>query len=308
VSRTFNVPAGVRDSATITISVDKNNAVLEDRENDNVVTRRLRLVDPPPDRTPPVVNNVFISDDNPFNDNDQIATTRSVQVKIVATDPASPPGQSTSGLKSFCLVRYAYDQARRRWVEETCVFQPLPAPIGPNTFIVNAQLRPREGVGYVFAWVKDNDGNISRTPGFDFISFIPGNPININRNDNRIFRISVASPLQFTFTPSFGDVDVSVFQGFGSGATRCALSANNGSQAEVVTIGSAPCTGTDFQIEVRAIVNSRFTISVVGAVGPITAADDISIAAAGDTPSVVGPPALQTAIGSEEIFLPVILK
>jgi hypothetical protein len=86
------------------------------------------------------------------------------------------------------------------------------------------------------------------------------------------------------------------------------LSANNGSQAEVVTIGSASCTGTDFQIEVRAIVNSRFTISVVGAVGPITAADDISIAAAGDTPSVVGPPALQTAIGSEEIFLPVILK
>jgi hypothetical protein len=313
VSKSFSVPGNVGDSATVTITVDKNNNVLEDKENDNVATRRIRLFDPPPDRTPPVVNNVFISDDNPFNDNDQIATTRNVQVKIVATDPTSPAPQSTSGLESFCLVRYAYDQVRRRWVEETCIFQPLSAPVAPNTFIVNTQLRPKEGVGYIFAWVKDGDGNISRTPGFDFISFIPGNPINLNRNDVRIFRISVPTgSFQLTVTPSSGDVDVSVFQGFGVNAPRCALSVNNGSQPETVTVPNTTppntCSGTEFQLEVKAIVNSRFTINTVVGASATTTAGEISVAAVSNEPTVGGPPALQTAIGEEQLFLPIIIK
>jgi DNA-binding beta-propeller fold protein YncE len=308
-SVTFSVPGNAGRLATVRVEVDSDGELPETKESDNVATRSVLIFPPPPDRTPPVVNNVFISDDNPFNDNDQIATTQNVQVKIVAVDPPSPSPQPTSGLKSFCLVRYAYDVVQRRWVEETCVFQALPAPVGPNTFIVNTRLRPREGVGYVFAWVKDNEGNISRTPGFDFISFIPGNPINLNRNDIRLFRINTASPLQFTFTPSFGDIDVSVFQGFSSSAPRCALSANNGSQPETVTIGSGPCTGTEFQIEVRAIVNSRFTISVAAGASLATMAGDIGISAVGNTPLVGGPPALRTAIGDDqEIFLPLIVK
>lgn len=305
----FNVPNNAGAIATLTVEVDSDKELLETRENDNNATRRVRIFPLPPDRTPPVVNNVFISDDNPFNDNDQIATTRNVQVKIVAVDPPSPNPQPTSGLKSFCLVRYAYDVVLRRWVEESCVFQPLPAPVAANTFIVNAQLRPREGVGYVFAWVKDNEGNISRTPGFDFISFIPGTPINLNRNDVRLFRITTSSPLQFTFTPSFGDIDVSVFQGFGTGAARCALSANNGSVAEAVTIGSAPCTGTEFQIEVRAVVNSRFTLTSAAGAAIAATGDGIGIAAFGDAPLVGGPPPFQTAIGTDEqVFLPIIIK
>lgn len=305
----FNVPSGVGNSATLTVEVDSDKELPETRENDNLATRNIRLFDPPPDRTPPQVNNLFISDDNPFNDNDQIATTRNVQVKLIAVDPLSPNPQPTSGLAAFCLVRYAYDTSLRRWVEENCSFQPLPAPVAPDTFIVNTQLRPVEGVGYVFAWVKDNAGNISRTPGFDFISFIPGNPINLNRNGVRLFRITTGSPLQFTFTPSFGDIDVAVFQGFNAGAPRCAVSANNGLSAETVTIGSAPCNGTEFQIEVRAIVNSRFTISTAAGLTSASTEDSIGAMAVGNTPLVGGPPALRTAIGDAgQVFLPVILR
>jgi hypothetical protein len=309
----FSVPSNVGNSATVTVEVDSDKELPETKENDNEASRSIRLFNPPPDRTPPVVNNVFISDDNPFNDNDQIATTRNVQVKIVATDPTSPAPQSTSNLNSFCLVRYAYDQVRRRWVEETCIFQPLPAPASPNTFIVNTQLRPKEGVGYIFAWVKDGDGNISRTPGFDFISFIPGNPINLNRNDIRIFRISVPTgSFQLTVTPSFGDVDVSVFQGFGVNAPRCALSVNNGSQPETVTVPNTTppntCSGTEFQLEVKAIVNSRFTINTVVGASATTMAGDISVAAVSNEPTVGGAPALRTAIGEEQLFLPIIIK
>ena len=305
----FNVPSGVGNSATLTVEVGSDKELPETKENDNLVTRNIRLFDPPPDRTPPQVNNVFISDDNPFNDNDQVATTRNVQVKLIALDPLSPNPQPTSGLASFCLVRYAYDTSLRRWVEENCSFQPLPAPVAPDTFIVNTQLRPVEGIGYVFAWVKDNAGNISRTPGFDFISFIPGNPINLNRNGVRLFRITTGSPLQFTFTPSFGDIDVAVFQGFNAGAPRCAVSANNGLSAETVTIGSAPCNGTEFQIEVRAVVNSRFTISTAAGLTSASTEDSIGAMAVGNTPLVGGPPALRTAIGDAgQVFLPVILR
>lgn len=303
----FNIPADAGNFATLTVEVDSDKELPETRENDNVATRRLRLFDPPTDRTPPVVNSTFISDDPSFNDNDQIATSRNVNVKIVAVDPNSPGGQTTSGLNSFCLVRYAYDVVRRRWVEESCGFQPLPAPVSANTFIVSTQLRPREGIGYVFAWVKDNAGNISRTPGFDFISFIPGNPITLNRNDTRLFRISTNDPLQLTFSPSFGNIEVAAFQGFNANASLCAQSANGGLAAEIVTIGSGGCGGTDFQIEVRAVRNSSFTISVTGGKGSVAA--QIGIASFGDASSVGGPPPLQTAIGdTSEIFLPLVVK
>ena len=312
VSTTWTVPnnAGL---AEVIVEVDSDEVLPENNENDNTATRRIRIISPPPDRTPPVVNNIILSDDNPFNDNDQIATTRDIQVKIVAEDPTSPAPQETSGLRSFCIVRYAYNTALRRWVEETCRFRrlPDPEPGTTNTFIVSTQLRPVEGVAYAFVWVKDQAGNISREPGFDFISFIPGGAIRVNRNDTRLFRITTASPLQFTFTPEFGDIDVSVFQGLQPNAVRCVVSANNGLQAEVVTIGSGACSGQEFQIEVRAVVNSRFTIAVAAARGVDTATSgDISTQALPLKPLVGGPPALRTAIDpdDDETFLPIITK
>jgi DNA-binding beta-propeller fold protein YncE/cytochrome c peroxidase len=313
----FNVPANAGNTIVVTVEVDSDKELVETKESDNEGTRRVRVFNPPPDRTPPVVNNVFISDDNPFNDNDQVAQTRNVKVKIVAVDPTSPAPQSTSGLKTFCLVRYAYDVARRRWVEENCNFQPLPAPVAANTFIVDAQLRPKEGVGYVFAWVRDGDGNISSAPGFDFISFIPNNQIRLDRNDSRLFRLRVPSgSLTLTFISSFGDVDVSVFQGFGANAPRCALSANNGRQPETITIPNATppntCSGTEFQVEVRAVENSRFSISTVAGASNVGAgSEDVSTqAVTTDQPLVGGAPALRTAIegGGQQVFVPVVLK
>ena len=69
----------------------------------------------------------------------------------------------------------------------------MPAPDTSSgdvfTYTVNATIPPFEGTAYAFIWVKDAAGNISRTPGFDVVSFIPATPININRNDVRLFRI-----------------------------------------------------------------------------------------------------------------------
>lgn len=303
VTNTFDFSADAPRRVRVTVEVDPDNEIAESYENDNEATRRIRTFDPPPDTTPPEVTSVIISPDTTFDPEPQITRSQDVKVQIVATD--------NEALDSFCVVRYAYDVPRRRWVEEDCTFESLPDPSGPDTFVVDTQLRPIEGVGYIFVWVKDASGNISRQPGFDFISFIPETPIDLSRNDRRIFRLIADSAQEFTFTPEFGDVDVSAFKGIGVDAERCAVSANNGTTAEVVTVSSGGCDGIVFQIEVLAIANSRFTIDIAPG---ITSAESTSNVAAsadlGTTPLIGGPPALRTAVDAEEdeIFLPIILK
>ncbi len=288
------------------VIVDSDNTFAEDRENDNSARRTIFLRPTPPDLVAPTVSNVLI------NNGDAVTSSRDVTITFDAVDPASPTGQTTSGLESFCIVRYSYNAILRRWVEEVCAFTPLPTPTG-STFSVNTRLPVREGTAYAFVWVRDKAGNISQVPGFDVISFIPAGEINLNRNDVRVFRITLAAgqSLNFTTTQVFGDVDVSVFQGI-SNPVRCAVSAQNGTTAEAVTVPGGACTGTVFQIEVRAVVNSRFTIGVVQnltanivvaptAVGP---EKDVS-----DVATVDGPPAAQAAISdATELFLPQTVK
>jgi hypothetical protein len=290
------------------VQVDSTNLFEEDRETDNLAARNILVRNPPPDRTPPVVSNARI------NNNAPVTFATNVTVAFDATDPTSPGGQPTSGLDSFCLVRYVFDAVQRRFVEEPCQFTPLPAPTG-NTFTVTTTLQPKEGVAYAFVWVKDRAGNISRTPGFDAISFLPSDPVNMVRNNVIVFRFSLL-PNQFiglTFTPDFGDVDVSVFDGIGANANRIAVSANNGTLPESILV-SVPGGGnpTTFQVEVRAVVNSRFTIVATALeAGAAPASAPVDVMAPGKeiptTPIVVGPPALQTAIeDTRRVMMPLI--
>jgi hypothetical protein len=315
VTTTWTAP-GAFGLARITVQVDSTNVFSEANELDNTASRLIIVRTPPPDTTPPQVLSTAISDDDPFDANDPIASTTAVKIRIVATDPSSPP--TTSGLRSFCIVRYYYDTVLRRWVESTCSFQPLPAPDvssgGIFTYTVNAVLPSFEGAAYAFVWVKDAAGNISRTPGFDVISFIPAGDINIRRNDVRLFRITLTPGQQITFTLPivFGDVDASVFDNVTPNATRIAVSANNGTLTETVTFANTFGSNRTFQLEVRAVVNSRFRIaqqttaaSSAFAIKPDAIAKDMPPG----TPLVAGPPALQTAIGDPEtIYLPLVLK
>jgi hypothetical protein len=174
-------------------------------------------------------------------------------------------------------------------------------------------------VAYAFVWVKDKAGNISRVPGFDAISFIPSptTDIELDRNDVRIFRITLnpGQTVSMTFTPSAGDVDVSVFQGIGASAPRIAVSAQNGLTPETVTF-AVPGGGTvtTFQVEVRPVVNSRFRISVtqtltglLRAVGPATVIAPQKTL--DTTPFIADPPAQQAAIDEPgQTFLPITRK
>ncbi|MEZ4725680.1 MAG: hypothetical protein R3E79_00940 [Caldilineaceae bacterium] len=309
ISTTVTMPANpASNQVRITVEIDNDDAVPEDKENDNLARRRVRLRNAPTDRTPPEVGTVAISDDSTFNDADPIVTTRNVKVKFTATDPTGSNGAQPSGVTGYCIVSYTYDAVNREWVEEECDFAPLPAPIAADTFVVDAELQARTGVAYAFVWVRDGAGNISKRPGFDVVSYIPTTPISLRRNDVRIFRLPLAAgqSLSLTFTPSFGDVDVSVFDDFTNpDATRIALSANNGDEPEQVTL-----TGPGrFQVEVRAVVNSEFTVAVATDVVASAASAAPLAPSADGKPLVGGPPARQAAIDDDtNLYLPLINK
>jgi hypothetical protein len=76
-----------------------------------------------------------------------------------------------------------------------------------------------------------------------------------------------------------------------------------------VTVPSASCTGTEFQIEVRAVVNSRFSITtqavLAGLLRPQASGGAPAAALADPAPIVAGPPALQAAIeGGAPVRIP----
>ena len=287
------------------VTVDSGNILRENRENDNTARRLFRVRVAPLDKTPPEVTSTVINDDAP------VTQVRDVTIKFNANDPASPAGQTTSDLDSFCIVRYYYNSIQRRWVEQECDFRPLPnRGTGGSFEVQHVQLPDRIGVNYVFVWVKDKAGNISKTPGFDFINFIPSGERSIGRGDRRIFRLrlNAGQSASFNITPSLGDVDVLVFK---DGSFQSA-SANSGTQPEAVTVTST-ANNTLFQIEVRAVVNSRFSVTTAAALAGFLRPAAVGVGPAAvpeDTvATVAGPPSLQTAIGdARPINLPTILR
>ncbi len=307
----FTLPA-VPGRYALTVVVDSNNDFTEDRETDNTARREFTVRPVPPDKTAPVVTSTVINDD--------AASTqvRDATVKFSANDPASPAGQTTSGLDSFCIVRYYYSTVQRRWVEQECDFKALPAAASDGSFTVPTRLTDRVGVNYVFVWVKDKAGNISKTPGFDFINFIPSGSLSINRNDTRIFRITLNAGQSLTFGVSYpptsgGDVDLTLFKRDGSGnLVFVAKSTNSGTQPDSVTLTADPSGSTFFQVEVRAVVNSRVNLTAQLALAGFlqaqpTASSAPAAVAADDTPTVEDKPADQTAIdGGAPVRIPLI--
>lgn len=302
VTTTWNVP-NTAGRVEVSAQVDGANNVLEANEQDNTAKRRVLINNPAADNTAPVVtpNSVSISDDNPFNANDPITVSRNVKIRFKASDAGG------SGLESACVVRYSYNARQRRWVEEDCKFKSITPDTGTtDTFTLDTQLPDKAGTAYAFVWVKDKAGNISSKPELDVISFIPAaQNINLDRNDTRIFRITLdaGQSASLTFTPSFGDIDVLVFK---NGSFQSA-SANSGTQPESITLSST-ANGTLFQVEVRAVVNSRFSVAVAAGAAAQRPAAPAALApsAVTPTPLVSGPPAQQAAIeGVPELFVPI---
>ncbi|MCB0189282.1 MAG: hypothetical protein KDE31_33660, partial [Caldilineaceae bacterium] len=77
----------------ITVTIDPADELPEDNEVDNEASRRVRVRTPGRDRTPPTVNSVLLSDDDPFNDTDRFTDSGTLRVKLQAEDPAGGNGE-----------------------------------------------------------------------------------------------------------------------------------------------------------------------------------------------------------------------
>jgi YVTN family beta-propeller protein len=302
----WNVPAtpGVH---FVFATVDTGGVLAEANENDNTAGRRIRTRPIPPDRTPPVIDQSSVTIDNGA----PVTSSEDATVTFKASDPTSPSPQSTSGLDSFCIVRYTYDTVRRRWVEQNCVFQPLPAPNGDGSFTVHTQLKPKEGTAYAFVWVRDKAGNIARDPGFDVISFIPSptTDIEMDRNDVRTFRITLnpGQAVSFSVTPDIGDVDLFVFQS----SSLITKSANSGTNVDTVTFSNTSASPALFQVEVHAVVNSRFRITANVTLASLLRAAPQVVGPAKVVPTaplVSGPPIKAAVEGGQDVVLPMIRR
>ena len=118
--------------------------------------------------------------------------------------------------------------------------------------------------------------------------------------------------MTFTTTIVFGDVDLATFDGVGVSATRIAVSANNGTTTESVTFSNTTGSSKLFQVEVRAIQNSRFSISTMQGAALAISVNREQIPTKDDPTNEVlvgGPPALRTAIDEPmDLFLPLIIR
>jgi YVTN family beta-propeller protein len=307
VSTTWDVPNNV-GLATITVQVDTAGA-LDDDDRDDTAQSNRNIQAPPPDRTKPVVSNVRISDEATFDDEDLFTTSTDVKVRFQANDPASGGGAETSGLDSVCVVTYYYSTVERSWIKRDCRFEPLPAPEG-DTFTVDAELTDKLGAAYVFVYVRDKAGNISaREFGFTNLLPSPNEDIELNA-EQLIFRVRLNAGQSFTLnaTPSAGDVDLAAFAL--PSRQRVAVSAQNGTEPESITVTSN-ANNSLFQIQIKPFGTEgnifRLSVSDAAAVGlqQTNNVDPSKQATLPNAPLVSTPPAAQTEVSDiSQVFMP----
>lgn len=273
----------------VKVTVDSTDVVPEPAGN-NTKTKIVVVLNRPNDSTPPKILSVAISDDNPFNDNDPITTTRGVKLKLKIENTPGPGGQEVTDLDKFCISPYVFSSAQQRFIPAASCspnqFKPLPAPQGDGSFIADVTLPVDVTAGAVYAkvFVKDKAGNISESAQ-DVISYVPTTPITLADNELKVFRISLQAgqSFKFTFTPSVGALTIRVRDGVAPNAPLVDLKSAIAPNAVDTTI-AAGGTARTFQIEVEGEgATNTFTISFAP-VAAVAAADTVSPAGPTEPP------------------------
>jgi uncharacterized repeat protein (TIGR01451 family) len=144
---------------TLYAVIDPLDAVEENDESNNVVSRTVTVLPPLPDTIPPVVQSVTI------NDGALVASTSKVSLKVEASD--NPGGSGVVGVR---VVGYIWVKSRNAWwpVPELDRWLPFNAPSTKYTWTLF------QGANYVQVWAADAAGNISVQPGAQMINCLKG--------------------------------------------------------------------------------------------------------------------------------------
>lgn len=232
---------------TVCAIIDPDNEVEEADESNNTVCRTLTVLPLGVDVVLPEVDSFVIADDAPST------ASPAVTLNVTATDYPNP---GASGLNAIKYVEYEYIYEVERWV-----------PVQRTSWITYTtaslnypwQLISTYGMRYMEAWVADNQGNVSATPGVDIINYLPeATDASIAQDGIHFYCVILSQDDIFsaTLTASTGDPDLYVW---GPSEQLASYSQNVLTEVDSITF-VAPNDGT-YLIEVHGYQDSDYRLS-----------------------------------------------
>jgi Mg-chelatase subunit ChlD len=229
--------------------IDPHDTVVEDIEDNNVVSRTVRVL-PGGGGIDGVAPHV---DAFSINGETDVVYGQDVSLQVEATDFAQG-GVIPSGVASMYFVEFLFNESAGVWV-----------PVGASGWLSFANsstwsLVPQGGLRYLQAWASDAEANISRYPYQRQINYI--RPCDyVSRDGARSYRQSLAQGdiLYVEVVPCQGDPDLYIWPpDWDEG--RPPWVSNLYAGTEVLSI-TAPISGV-YQIEVYGYTTARYNIQI----------------------------------------------
>lgn len=227
---------------TLYAVIDPANAVAEEVEGNNTISLGVVVLPPRADVTPPVVASLTI------NEGAAATSVRQVTFDLAATDLGG------SGVKDVQYISFQFIQSVGDWVP---IAYSGWIPYETSSVSFPWMLQPEPGIRYIQAWVSDKAGNISATPGQQYINYVPA-VAHVAQSQVHIFRytMAVGERMRVRLTSVTGDADLYIWDPSGG------LVAFSGvDNPEDVTF-TAAAAGT-YQIEVEGYTAADYSLEVI---------------------------------------------
>ncbi|MEM7112655.1 MAG: CARDB domain-containing protein [Chloroflexota bacterium] len=233
--------------------VDPENSTPETTQQNNIASRTLQ-VRPIGDNTTPSPPVVAINDGTPW--------TRDQKISI-DLDLASGRQATSLTPRSLMYVEYIFIQSAQSWVP---VRHSGWIPVAGNTADFQWQLNEQPGLHYMLVWTADAEGNISTTPGRQYINYAPETS-SLLTDEGHLYRwlLEIGEQLHVRVTPLSGDPDLYVWNpdGTSAGTSQTAdqvdeviVTATQSGLHQIEVDGAA---AGDYQLEITPLVQQTNT-------------------------------------------------
>lgn len=280
--------------------IDPYGVVTETIEGNNTISATVKVLPAAIDRAPPTVNSFTI------DGGADVSTAPTVTLMLSATDNAAG-----SGVGAMRFVEFEFAQAAMEWV-----------PVQSSDWLSYTgsytwTLVDVAGARYVRAWVADEAGNISLSPGRDHINYTPPSD-QIAQGLVRVYRqyVEAGVTLSVTVTPISGDPDLYIWSPGESSwvsnhytDTVDALSVKIGVsgtyQIEVYGYSAA-----EYAIDITVIGSGMGSASGMGDLGPLSKATRSQpvVPVANEPAEQMALPTAPVTGDSFGIYLPLVLR
>lgn len=226
--------------------IDPQGLISETQEDNNVISRTVRVLPPSTDELPPQIISFTINQD--------ALNTDTPQISLDLTAKDLPGG---SGVVGVIYIEYEYSRNIDTWVAvQNSGWLPYAASHNSYPWL----LSPSSGVHFVRAWVVDQAGNISPLPQRKFINYIPAQAeLAPSQVDLYWVFLKAGDQLLIHMSAIAGDPDLLVWSPDGSKISS--LTSETGAPVEEVELVAAQ-EGI-YQIEVEGFGDAQYSLELI---------------------------------------------